>query len=111
MTVFCPCRDGAPVDLDPALKYGPVEFVNDRFVFADETVGDLNELPPAFLNNMAGAVERFAPETDYLLICPGDHLQYVALAAMLGYAYDWFQVLRWDRRERAYYPVTIRFRT
>jgi hypothetical protein len=92
------------VDLSAALRWGGIVYVNDRYINGDELNGQ--HLPPEFLRNMQNAANRFIPGTDYLLIA-GDHLQLVQMSAYLGMAHAYFRVLRWDRREQAYFPAQI----
>lgn len=92
-------------DLRPAEAYGTLIRVNRRYLNADELDGD--KLPRFFQQQLQQAAEQFNPETDYLLLGQVDHLQMVAFAAMLAIEHGRFRVLRWDRRERAYYPALV----
>lgn len=91
-------------DVSRAQAFGDLKYVNIRYVYGDELDGD--QLPAAFLIDIARHVELFDPERDYLLIA-GDHLQLVQMAALLGKKFKRFRVLRWDRQAKGYIPVTI----
>lgn len=102
MTVFCVHQNND--DISDALRYGELRYVNARYVYPDEVDGE--RLPPAFVDNMRRAADEFDPATDFLLI-QGDHLQLLAFAAELMYRHAYYKVLRYDRQEKAYYPVRI----
>jgi|HubBroStandDraft_2_1064218.scaffolds.fasta_scaffold245500_2 hypothetical protein len=92
------------VNISSAEAYGELKIVNGRYIFIDEV--EEEQLPPAFASKMLRAVDEFDPEADYLLIA-GDHLQLVALSAMLADRWGRFRVLRYDREARGYAPVEI----
>ncbi len=104
MTVYVVNRLGTKIDVTPALSYGDVEYVNAKYVYSDELNGDL--LPDEVLKNMYRAVDNFDPGHDYLLIA-GDHLQLVAMSALLADRWGNFSVLRYDREAGGYVKVTI----
>lgn len=103
MTVFVVNRTND--DISAALKWGDVRYVNHRYINGDE-LADGNRIPVEFEENMSKAAQEFKCGQDYLLIC-GDHLQLLAFASMLAQDCPYYRVLRWDRREQAYYPVEI----
>lgn len=92
------------VNISSAEAYGDLRFVNKGYVFIDEVENE--QLPPAFVNNMLRAVDAFDPEEDYLLIA-GDHLQLIALSALLADRWGRFKVLRYDREARGYASIEI----
>lgn len=106
MTVYIPHysnKDG--VDVSPALIYGEIIAVNQRYVYPDELDGD-GMMPQDFQDKIDLCARAFNPLEDFLLL-QGDDVQLVALAAALAVAHRWFRALRWDRKELAYIPVLI----
>lgn len=103
MTVYAvnPTRD----DISSAYSYGPVKFINPRYIYGDE-IEDSGLLPERFRKAMHASANQFDPDRDYLLIV-GDHLQFLAFAAMLANRHPYFMVLRYDRNERAYIPIRV----
>lgn len=106
-TVFVPMdvRD----DISAALKFGQLRYVNRYYIHGDELepCGEYgNTIPELYRRNIELAVRNFRPDTDYLLIA-GDHLQLLALAAMLAGLFGSFMVLRYDRQLRDYIPVRL----
>lgn len=104
-------------DIGPARKFGDVVYVNRFYIHGDELEQDLLTgheeggtpdllIPPGYRLNMERTVAKFNPEQDYLLIS-GDHLQLLALTAMLAVRFGSFSVLRWDRQLREYIPVRL----
>jgi hypothetical protein len=87
-------------------EFGTLRAVNQRFIFPDELEPD-GSLPAAFIHHMEAAAKRFDPNTDYLVLS-GDQLQVTALAAILAHHHGWFTVLKYERREAAYFPATIK---
>ncbi len=108
MTVFVghEVRD----DISPALKFGELRYINRFYIHGDELersqLGDDNVIPTGYRLNIERAVADFRPETDYLLIA-GDHLQLLAMTALLAGYFDWFRVLRYDRQLNDYIPVRL----
>ena len=92
-------------DLSAALIYGEIEYVNHRYVFADELDGD--DVPKAFLSKMLKVVDQFDPDHDYLLIA-GDHVQLLYMSALLADRWGAFKVLRYDRKAGGYIVVQIK---
>lgn len=92
------------VNVSSAEAYGEIKLVNGRYIFIDEVENE--QLPPTFVKNMLRAVDQFDPDHDYLLIA-GDHLQIVAMSALLAERWGRFKVLRYDREARGYAPVEI----
>src|SRR5688572_17978237 len=93
----------AQQDLTPAENSGKLVYINRRYVYSDEIQ---EGLPSAHMDRLIEAVRGFKPSRDYLLIA-GDHLQIVAMAALLARAYKQFKVLRYDRELGGYVPVLI----
>lgn len=91
-------------DVSSALVYGDVEYVNHRYIFADEIAE--GKPPAGFWKNIHGHLGEFNPNLDYLLIA-GDHLQLLMITAWLAKRYDEFRVLRFDREAGGYVAVTI----
>lgn len=94
-------------DISAARTWGEFRYVNHRYINGDEITAD-GRLPTEFEQNMVKAANDFNWTEDYLLIC-GDHLQLLAFASLLAQNHPGvgYKVLRWDRRERAYFPVEI----
>lgn len=103
MTVLAvhPIKDA---DLTPASVYGEIEYINKRYVYSDELEG--NRIPQPFVSRMEKAVDGFDPGHDYLLIA-GDHLQIVAMSALLADRWGDFKVLRYDREAKGYVEIEI----
>lgn len=93
------------LDLSQALIYGDIQYINGRYVYADE-LDENNNLPKASINAILKAVDQFDYDQDYLLIA-GDHLQLIAMAAMLQERWGFFRVLRYDREAKGYVSVNI----
>lgn len=92
-------------DLSPAEAFGRLVYVNPRYVYGDE-IADDGTMPQTFSSNLASAAREFQPITDFLLIA-GDHLQVMALSALLARRYRRFRVLRYDRQLKGYFPVVV----
>lgn len=92
------------IDVTGALVYGEILYINQRYVYADELEND--QIPQAFFHKLEKAVDEFDPEHDYMLIA-GDHLQMVALAALLANRWGQFKTLRYDRKAGGYLVVEI----
>lgn len=105
MTVYVVNRLGTKIDLSSALVYGDVEHINSKYVFSDELDVD-GGLPIGVLNNLERVVDKYEPDYDYLLIA-GDHLQLVAMSAMLAVRWGMFKVLRYDREAGGYAVAVI----
>jgi len=91
-------------DISDAERYGEIRYVSAKYLFADEI--DDERIPSPTDYSIDEAARRFNSERDYLLIV-GDHLQLVAMAAKLSRYHSKFRVLRYDRKERAYFPVVV----
>lgn len=102
MTVIAVCPSDR-VDSESAVRdYGPVWYVNSRFVYGDEIDGE--RLPPEFQGNIERAALWFDPERDYVLI-GGDYVQLVALIEALTRVGKKFRALRWDKKAEGYLTV------
>lgn len=86
-------------------RYGDVKFVNYKYVYPDEITND-GKLPGEHLQNITNCVDQFRPDQDYLAII-GDHLQLMAMTALLATKFEKFKVLRFDRVEKQYYSVYL----
>lgn len=95
-------------DISPALGFGPIRFINDRYVNGDELEQDPAGwvLPHMFRRRMHDAATEFNPNDDYLLIA-GDHLQLLAFTAILFGRFNSIFVLRYDRRLGEYIPIQL----
>lgn len=105
MTVYVVTRLGTKIDLSAALVYGDIEHINSKYVYSDELDLD-GGLPIEVLKNIYRIVDKYDPDHDYLLIA-GDHLQLVAMAALLSARWGVFSVLRYDREAEGYVKATI----
>lgn len=105
MTVFVvhPINDKG-VNIQGATAYGPLKFINARYIYIDE-LSD-GDIPVEFRNKMLKAVDGFEPDHDYLLIA-GDHLQLIAMSALLYERWGNFMVLRYDRKAEGYAVANI----
>ena len=92
------------LDISQASKYGEVDYINSRYVYADEI--DKTLLPEKVRSRLERATDQFDPDHDFMLIA-GDHLQLVFLSALLANRWGEFKVLRYDREAGGYFPVTI----
>jgi hypothetical protein len=106
MTVYVVNRNRD--DLSDAERYGEIKFINLSYVYPDE-MQDNGELPQAVMDNIQRCADDFHIARDYLVIV-GDHVQLLAMTAALAQRCAWFRVLRYDRQEKAYFPVVIRGR-
>lgn len=95
----------AKIDISSAGRYGRFEYVTDHYVYADQIRPD-GSLPPDAQAALAEAAADFDPATDYLLIA-GDHLQLIAMAALLGRRYGTFKVLRFSNTSQSYFEAKI----
>ena len=93
------------LDISGARVYGELKFVNPRYIYIDELESD-GSIPDQFKSRMLKAVDEFEWEFDYLLIA-GDHLQLVAMSALLAERWGNFKVLRYDRQAGGYASVAI----
>lgn len=95
-------------DISPALGFGPIRFINERYVNGDELEQDPAGwiLPHMFRRRMHDAATEFDATEDYLLIA-GDHLQLLAFTAILFGRFSSIFVLRYDRRLSEYIPVQL----
>lgn len=93
------------LDITEALSFGDVQYINTRYIYVDE-LEDGNIIPQSVTNRMLKAVDKFDCDHDYLLIA-GDHLQLMAMSALLSARWGWFRVLRYDRQAKGYVPVVI----
>lgn len=85
-------------DFTPALEYGDIRFLVSH---------DANPWDRAVVQEFRRKLRAFCPEEDYLLLI-GDP----ALIAMAGFLLgSWgvqrFLSLRWDRKQRVYYPLVV----
>lgn len=96
-----PVRD----DVSAAQHWGPVVYANTEYVYGDELADD-GSLPTEVTWRLSVAAHKFDPATDRLLIA-GDHVQIVALSAMLGRLYGKFRCLRYDRVAAGYLDVLV----
>jgi hypothetical protein len=95
-------------DLTAARRFGELRYINRFYIHGDElerSPDEKNVVPRGYLANMRRCVEDFGPN-DYLLIA-GDHLQLLALTALLVGRFQFLDVLRWDRQLRDYIPVRL----
>lgn len=111
MTVFAvhELQPRLRASLDPAKKFGEIRYVNQFYIHGDElerTSDEKNRIPRGYLKNMERCVAEFDPRHDYLLIA-GDHLQLLALTAMLIHKRGFLDVLRYDRNIQDYIPVRL----
>lgn len=104
MTVYVVNRNRD--DLSDAERYGEIKFINLAYVYPDE-MQDNGELPRPVIAGIQKCADEFNVQRDFLVIV-GDHTQLLAMTAALAARYPWFHVLRYDRQERAYFPVVIR---
>lgn len=97
-------------NLAPAMKFGELRYINRYYIHGDELIADphINDwsIPPGYRANMERVASVFDPNHDYLLIA-GDHLQLLAMTALLASWFDSFLVLRYDRRISEYIPVRL----
>lgn len=110
-------------DIRAAERFGELRYVNKFYVHGDELeqvrldvpgandgvsvkYEDVNVIPRGYTMNMERCVVKFQPGRDYLLIA-GDHLQLLALTALLINKAGFLDVLRWDRQLRDYIPVRL----
>ena len=108
MSVFVvhPINDKG-VDISAAKVYGELSFINPRYIYIDE-LSD-GDLPTDYRSKMMKVVDQWDPEEDYLLIA-GDHLQIIAMSALLAARWGVFMALRYDRQAKGYAVANIETR-
>lgn len=106
MTVFV--VHGVRDDISPARRFGSLSLINHAYIHGDELerCGEDNVVPSWCVARINTAVGMFNPATDFLLIA-GDHLQLLAMAAILTARFGTFMVLRYDRQLNDYIPVRL----
>lgn len=94
--------------IEPASNFGEFRYANKFYIHGDELErsGNDNLIPTGYRVNMERVAEAFNPDVDYLLIA-GDHLQLLALTAILIGRHGYLTVLRWDRNMSEYIPVRL----
>lgn len=107
MTVYAvhPVHD----DISPARAFGDIAYINQHYVHGDELLrseDDFNLIPTSHNTNMRRMADSFSPGVDCLLIA-GDHLQLLAVTALLAVRFGSFDVLRYDRKLGEYIPVRL----
>lgn len=116
-------------DLSAAYKFGGLRYINKFYIHGDQLepvlrgtptsvlydptatpeIVDIKRdwgIPRGYRMNMDRTAAVFNPVTDYLLIA-GDHLQLLAMTAILSSWFDSFMVLRYDRKISDYIPVRL----
>ena len=85
-------------NLAPAMKFGEVVIICPY--------GQVSFDPSEAVELIADKLDTFSDE-DYLLLV-GDPTLIAICSAMTGlYTNGKFKVLKWDRQERIYYPITL----
>lgn len=97
-------------DLSKAEIYGPKRFVNVRYVYPDDLVGDQNRISDEFMPAIYRAVAEFNPSRDYVLIV-GDNLQLLQFTSLIAKYHGSYRVLRYSREPEGYFPVLIEIGT
>ncbi len=94
--------------IEPAKAFGEIRYANKFYIHGDELEreGNDNLIPTGYRVNMERVAEKFDPDRDFLLIA-GDHLQLLALTAILIGRHGYLTVLRWDRKISEYIPVRL----
>lgn len=110
-------------NISQSRKFGELRYINRYYIHGDELdreridipgsddgesvqYRDVNIIPRGYLANMERCSADFNPGADYLLIA-GDHLQLLALTAILINKSGFLDVLRWDRQLGEYIPVRL----
>lgn len=93
-------------DISAANVFGTIEYVNDAYVYKDQVDRENGEIPDDVMQKIWKVADGFEPDSDFILIV-GDHLQMMALTAIVAIYNDKFRVLRFDRLRNIYYPVVI----
>jgi hypothetical protein len=90
-------------DLSGALSFGELEvLVRANVAVTDEGINDI-------ITDVYDSLDSFNPKKDFLLLS-GDPV--IIGIAFMALAYHWdeggsFRILRWDRIEECYIPITI----
>ena len=92
-------------DTSSANQFGEFVYINHRFIYADQILPDLS-INSSFLDHMWCAALDFDTDEDYLLMA-GDHLQVAQMCVYLGQVWGRFNVLRYDRIAKGYFPVRM----
>lgn len=119
-------------NISPALKFGDIVYINRYYIHGDELEGVRHvpragvdatpgaktsagvasisrvdwTIPLGYSANMRRVAAGFNPDSDFLLIA-GDHLQLLAMSALLANQHKTFMVLRYDRKIQDYIPVRL----
>lgn len=104
MTVFVLHKSNH--DLSAAKVFGELRFILHGHIFADEI--DDEQPPPEYKNRLWVAAQEFNTSTDFFLLI-GDQLQIALFTAMIVSLNETeFRVLRFDQKEKGYFPVRIK---
>lgn len=90
-------------DLSGLTRYGLPAPVEHKSLHPD----DCDDRMPGIIARTRELLSGFQPDRDYVALV-GDPLIIAAVIATVAAQFHQFQVLKWDRIERAYYQVTIR---
>lgn len=86
----------------PALKYGAIKFLVPQ---SERQLNDLN----GTIKEIDGLLVDFSPDKDFV-IPTGDPALIALVGGYLMLKYERLTILRWDRQERVYVPVTLDLR-
>lgn len=95
-------------DISAAAQYGEIKYITDRYVYPDELEKrDTDEwLPTLVLEKLRWTALHFDDPGRHYLLIVGDQLLLAQAIAYLARSGS-FDVLRYDREAKGYYPVRI----
>lgn len=98
-TVFVVHDDGTK-NIHPATRFGEVK------VFTHRDLPIIGTNAFEWMYDLEYWLGDYDPDVDYLLLI-GDPVLIAAASAYMGSRFNKFTILKWDRQEKVYIPVTI----
>lgn len=93
-------QDTGKINLMPATRFGDLRVLTHR----DCPIGKTE----AFISKIAHELSNYDPNNDYLVLV-GDPILIGICVAIIAGQWDRLTVLKWDRQELCYIPVTLVF--
>ena len=90
------------VDITPALQYGEIVIMHKR-------LAQMQFSPGPLIIEIKEKLKDFNPEEDYILNY-GDPNIIQAVGSILAIKYKKYKTLKYDRRQKSYYPIEMDFR-
>jgi hypothetical protein len=96
-------QDTGRVNFVPATRFGDLEMLANTDV---PIYGDTE----SFITRIKRKLTQFQPDEDFLVLV-GDPVLIGVVVAVLANRFTKFTILKWDRQEFLYVPVTLNFGT